>query len=80
MRTYSGLDSGVKLDMSSDVGTKKRRGKAESKKRGRKRRTGAVNLDDRLLFNYPNYKLSKNLTLLNTATGHFLVNYRFCLG
>lgn len=24
MLTYSGLDSGVKLDMSSDVGTKKR--------------------------------------------------------
>lgn len=35
--TYSGLDSGVRLDMSSDVGTKKKR-KAEKEGRGRGKR------------------------------------------
>ena len=31
--SYSGLDSGVKLDMSSDVGTKKRKTDRERKKK-----------------------------------------------
>lgn len=43
--SYSGLDSGVKLDMSSDVGTKKRQNRQTEKEEGKLRR--AVNLDDR---------------------------------
>lgn len=58
MCTYSGLDSGVKLDISSDVGT----GVREGKKR-------AVILDDRLKCNCSNYILLENKMLLNTAPG-----------
>lgn len=42
--SYSGLDSGVKLDMSSDVGTKKRK---TVRQREEEKVRRAVNLDDK---------------------------------
>ncbi len=66
-RTYSGLDSGVRLDISSDVGTKKRKTDRERRREEGKGKR-AVNLDDRLKLNCSNYR-SHNQTLLNTAAG-----------